>query len=488
MNTIKVEIFPDKELHIINPNLYGHFIEHLGKCIYNGIWVGEDSKIENINGIRKDTVDTLKKLDLPVLRWPGGCFADNYHWTDGIGPREKRPKRLNIWWNQPESNEFGTDEFMRFCQLIGTEPYICLNVGSGTVEEARSWVEYCNSNQKTTLVDMRRKNGHDQPYNVKYWGIGNENWVCGGSMRPEYYADLYRQYATYIRKTAGENAKLIACGSYPDFPEWDDIYLSSMKRAYNLVDAIALHIYAWDGGSDINFDDKDYCNLLDDIKIVKNHLTRALNLANAYSTNDHKIQVVFDEWGTWYKEATVESGLYQQNTMRDALYAAASFHLFHDLGENLIMTNMAQTVNVLQSLILTKGEKLLRTPTYYVYEMFKEHRSGSILPKNILFMDNADEKLKKSVSISITKKIDEIFISIVNLDLKDNFNLDLDLNTRSDYKIKNISIINSSDVHDHNTFENPDKVFIKNIPSVVEKGNINIPAHSITGIKMEKIK
>ncbi|GAJ20767.1 unnamed protein product, partial [marine sediment metagenome] len=190
---------------------YSHFAEHLGRCIYGGIWVGKDSKIENDQGIRCDTMKALKKLALPAIRWPGGCFADTYHWREGIGPAGQRPKRHNLWWNQPETNQFGTEEFMQLCRMTDSEPYICLNVGSGTVEEARSWVEYCNSNQPTSLVKERGKNGHRESYNVKFWGIGNENGGCGGHMRPEYYADLYRRFATYVRKTTGEEAKLIAC-------------------------------------------------------------------------------------------------------------------------------------------------------------------------------------------------------------------------------------------------------------------------------------
>ncbi|MHC4481720.1 MAG: alpha-N-arabinofuranosidase, partial [Planctomycetota bacterium] len=374
--TVKVSLRPQARRHQVSPYLYSHFAEHLGRCIYGGIWVGEDSPIANEAGLRLDTADALKRLRLPALRWPGGCFADNYHWTDGIGPPQERARRHNLWWNQPETNEFGTDEFMRLCRMIECEPYICLNVGSGTVEEARAWVEYCNSAQQTEWVRRRRQNGQDEPYGAKLWGIGNENWGCGGTMRPEHYADLYRRFATYVHHTAGEGAKLVACGSHPGIPQWDERFLDAMQGAYGLVDHLALHIYLAHGTSDLAFSDEDYYRLIASVRVLEENVDRAAALADACGTPKHRIGIVLDEWGTWYSEAAVATGLYQQNTMRDALFAAASFHAFHERADQLFMTNMAQTVNVLQALVLTDGPAMVVTPTYHVYEMLRPHGDG----------------------------------------------------------------------------------------------------------------
>jgi alpha-L-arabinofuranosidase len=468
----KLEIFPDVTLHKVNNNIYGQFIEHLGKCIYGGIWVGKESPIPNINGIRIDTIDALKNLEIPVLRYPGGCFADSYHWMDGIGEHNKRPKRLNIWWNQPEKNEFGTHEFMEFCNLIGTEPYICLNMGSGTIEEARSWVEYCNSNQDTTLVKMRRENGAEKPFNVKYWGVGNENWVCGGNMRPEYYADLYRRFSTYIRKTGGEDIKLIACGSYPSFIEWDERYLESMKGAESLVDFISLHIYTGWTLPCLEFTETEYHKLISDIGIMERNLKRAINLTEAYSKKDHKIGVIMDEWGTWYKEAVVENGLFQQNTLMDALFTAVSFHTFHNLGESLHMTNMAQTANVLQSLILTKGDQLIKTPTYHVFELFKPHRNSSLLYHKLEQPKNNYKSDYDLLSVSISKSENEIFVSLVNLDLEDTFEIELDFNARDEYSLKEIKKIGAEKLNIHNNFDEPENIKIENMKLSSQESNV----------------
>ena len=488
---VEIVIYPEIGLGNVSRYLYSHFAEHLGRCIYGGIWVGKDSKIENNQGIRCDTVKALKKLALPALRWPGGCFADTYHWMDGIGPADQRPRRHNLWWRQPEMNQFGTDEFMRLCRMVDSEPYICLNVGSGTVEEALRWVEYCNSDQPTSVVKQRQNNGHPKPYDVKFWGIGNENWLCGGSMRPEYYADLYRRYATYLREIAGERAKLIACGSYDVIPEWDARFLELMKDALGLVDYIALHIYSR-AGSDVNFTDEDYYRLIASIDVMNKNLTRASGLAQAYSSYGHPIGVVLDEWGTWYKEAKKTTGHYQQNTMQDALFTAASFHCFHRHADNLFMTNMAQTVNVQQALILTKGPEMIVTPTYYVYEMFQPHRSGQLVTSNVnaplLKLPEGQEQ--EAISVSATRSADsnELFLSIVNLDLQKDFTGNIRVSGENRWKIKQVRRLAAKDIHAHNSFEESRRVYPKEISleGAEEQDAIELPRQSITtvGIKI----
>jgi len=471
----------------VSPYMYSHFAEHLGRCIYRGVWVGDSKSIENENGIRTDVVSALKKLQLPALRWPGGCFADSYHWQDGIGPREERPRRYNLWWHQPEKNEFGTDEFIRFCRMIGTEPYICVNVGSGTVEEARAWVEYCNSNQDTTWAQKRAENGSAEPFNVKFWGVGNENWGCGGSMRPEYYAGLYRRFATYMRATSPE-IKLFACGSHAGIPEWDVRFLEGVKGATRLVDYLSLHIYSANGISDLQYSEDDYYRVMSQVDIMERNLERAAGLCRAYSTSGHRIKVVLDEWGTWFKEARTENGLLQQSTMLDAVFTGLSFHCFHRHAADLFMTNMAQTVNVLQALILTEGPKMCCTPTYYVYDMFKPHRGGTLLPINMQTpqLDIAGGKRLPAVSASATTKDDgSLALSLINIDLKNpaTVNIDLPECVRTEARV---SELRSVGVTDHNTPDNPDvvKPRMRKLELNGNKLQIEIAPHSVMMVEV----
>ncbi|NLJ23834.1 MAG: alpha-N-arabinofuranosidase [Firmicutes bacterium] len=460
MNLVKGTIYTNAKKGQVSKYVYSHFMEHLGRCVYPGVWVGEDSSIPNDRGIRLDVTQALKALELPALRWPGGCFADNYHWQDGIGPRSSRPRRFNLWWHQPETNEFGTHEFIRFCRMIGTEPYICANVGSGTVEEARSWVEYCNSSQDTELTRLRSENGSPEPFNVKFWGIGNENWGCGGSMEPAYYGHLYRNYATYMRKTSPD-IKLIACGSHPRVPEWDGIFLETLNRAHHLVDYIAIHIYSARGMSDLNYSDDDYYELMGQVQIMEEHLERATALCRAYSTNAHQIGLIMDEWGTWFKEAQTETGLYQNSTMMDAVFTALSFHLFHEYIPYLYMTNIAQTINVLQSLILTEGPLSCLTPTYYVYDLFKGHKDGTVLDLsyNTATLETPGGREIPEVSISATYCEEEntIHVTAVNLHLSTSTNLDLALDLRQIASVHG-RVLTSAEVRDHNTPKNPDVI------------------------------
>jgi alpha-L-arabinofuranosidase len=493
--TTTITLFPEVRRHTISRYLYSHFIEHLGRCIYEGIWVGDHPKIENMDGIRKDTAEALKAVALPALRWPGGCFADNYHWMDGIGPREKRPKKHNLWWNQPESNAFGTDEFMRFLGLVGSEGYFCLNVGSGTVEEACSWVEYCNSSQNSAMATLRKENGHPDPYNVKFWGVGNENWGCGGSMDPGFYADLYRRFSTYLRGIAGPEAKLIACGSYPNIPDWDEKFFANLKggRCLHLVDYIALHNYSGQGKSDLDFTDEDYYSLIGQIEITEQAITRACGLAQAYSTFGHRVGVFLDEWGTWWREAVTGNGNYQQNTLQDALFAAANFHMFHTYGEWLYMTNMAQTLNVLQALILTRGPEMTVTPTYHIYEMFKPHRDASLIPAvtaNVPRMKLPGGKEREALSISATVSPDgnEVFISLVNLDLKSSCEVVLNLPKDQGWRNSKTRVLGGGDIHDHNTFEEPHKVTPVDVPTGegILPVSMQLPGGSITTVEFLK--
>ena len=361
----------------ISRYIYGHFAEHLGRCIYGGIFVGRDSPIPNENGIRKDVAEALRAIHLPVLRWPGGCFADEYHWRDGIGPQEQRRKMVNTnWGGVTEDNSFGTHEFMELCRQVGCEPYITGNVGSGTAQEMSEWVEYLNSDGDSSVVRERRANGRQDSWGVRFWGVGNESWGCGGIMRPEYYADVYRRYQNFCRQYGDHRLYKIACGPSDENTEWTEVL---MKNAAFCMDGLSLHSYTIPGGwehknSASVFTQADYWETLAIAADMERKIRLHTDIMDRYDP-DKRIGLIVDEWGTWFE---VEPGtnpgfLYQQNTMRDALTAAVHLDIFNRHCDRVFMANIAQTVNVLQALILTKDEEMVLTPTYYVYDLYRHH-------------------------------------------------------------------------------------------------------------------
>jgi alpha-L-arabinofuranosidase len=491
--TVRMRLHPEVPSWTVSKYLYGHFAEHLGRCIYNGIWVGEKSPIPNEGGLRTDTLEALRAVALPVLRWPGGCYADNYHWRDGIGPRDRRKARHNMHWAQPESNQFGTDEFLRFCKLIETEPYICLNVGSGDVEEARSWVEYCNANQHTAITEERAANGHPEPYRVPFWGIGNENWGCGGCMQPEYYADLYARFAGYVKGTAGPGGKMIACGSHPGNPEWDRRFMERLERVRALVDYLAVHNYPNHGtpAKSLDFTDDHYHALvIDGTASMVDQVRRTAGVARAFSSGAHRVGVILDEWGTWFRDATVENGLYQQSTMLDALFTADAFHAFHLLGEDLFMANMAQTVNVLQALVLTEGPNMIVTPTYHVYEMYKPHRDGRHVPCEITGSPeiiSPSSGRRDAVSASATRNPEDgsLFLSIVNLDLSAEATASVDWCAFTGFRVAGARRLATGSILSHNTFDAPDTVKPEALdPAGIDLASLRLPAQSVTTLTL----
>ena len=369
----------------IQPTVYGHFAEHLGRCIYEGIWVGEDSPIPNTRGIRNDVVAALKALQVPVLRWPGGCFADEYHWKDGIGPREDRPSMINTHWGGVvENNHFGTHEFLDLCEQIGTEPYICGNVGSGTPQEMMEWVEYLTSDSDTPMTRLRRENGRETAWKVRYFGVGNESWGCGGNMRPEFYADNYRRFNTFVKNYGSSKIYRIACGSNESDYRWTEVLMEQAGRQMN---GLSLHYYTiptgkWDKkGSATTFDEALWHNTLLRTLRMEELIQKHGAIMDRFDP-EKRVGMIIDEWGTWYdvEPGTNPGFLYQQNTVRDAVVAALNFHIFHKYADRVTMTNIAQTINVLQTMILTDEEKMVLTPTYHVFEMFKEHQGGTVLP------------------------------------------------------------------------------------------------------------
>ena len=379
---------------VIPAEIFGQFSEHLGRCIYEGIWVGPGSDIPNVDGYRTDVVEALKALKVPVLRWPGGCFADEYHWMDGIGPRENRPKLVNNnWGSTVEDNSFGTHEFLNLCELLGTQPYISGNVGSGTVEEMAKWVEYMTA-ENGSMAELRARNGREKPWKVKYLGVGNETWGCGGDMTADYYSDVYKRYALYARNYSGNQLFKVACGASDYDYNWTRVM---MKNAASKMDGLSLHYYSiidWNHkGSAIDFTPEEYYNILAKSVEIDEVLRNHEAIMDAYDPQ-RRIALLLDEWGTWFN---VEPGynpghLFQQNTMRDAMVAALCLNIFQKHTARLKMANIAQIVNVLQAMILTKGSQMVLTPTYHVFRMYNVHQEATFVP--------ADYDCDKRVSAS----------------------------------------------------------------------------------------
>ncbi|MCS7119719.1 MAG: alpha-L-arabinofuranosidase C-terminal domain-containing protein [Nitrososphaerota archaeon] len=467
--TLKISV--DNILGSISPNIFGHFIEHLGRCIYPGIWVGKSSKIPNVDGLRKDVVEKFRAVNPPVIRWPGGCFADQYHWQDGIGPSEKRPRRLNIWWGGEETNEFGTDEFIKFCRYVNAEPYICVNVGSGSPAEAAAWLEYCNYAGKSEYSDLRSKNGSKDPYGVKYWGVGNENWGCGGSFDPVYYAWEYRRFATYLKKI-DPSVQLIACGHISR--DWNYKFMENLRNHINLIDHLSIHYYFPKFGGDTNFTEEDYFNLMLDVQNLEYQIQQAINVVEYFAEGRKDIGVVVDEWGTWHPQATVETGLYQQNTLRDALLAGAVLNLFTKYCRKVVMANLAQTVNVLQSLFLTRGEQTIVTPTYHVFALYKEHMGNYALKvnyespvvKELPRIEERHQRFKSErikplqaldASASLSKDGGQIILTLLNQSLED-LEVAISLTGGKEVAETRLSVLTADNLQDHNDFHSPDKV------------------------------
>lgn len=372
----------DQGRHRISKHIYGHFAEHLGRCIYEGFWVGEESPIPNTRGIRNDTVEALRQIAIPNLRWPGGCFADEYHWMEGVGPREQRQSIVNTHWGGvTENNHFGTHEFMDLCEQLDCEPYICGNLGSGTVQEMQQWVEYLTFEGESPMADQRRANGREAPWKIYFWGVGNENWGCGGTMRPEFYADQYLRYQTYLRNLSGNTLYKVACGPVGARYDWTEVL---MREAGTHMAGLALHYYCGtgkDSSSATDFEEVDWFHQLKQALHMDELVVRHSREMDRYDP-EKKVALVVDEWGTWHAvEPDTNPGfLYQQNSLRDALVAGLTLDIFNRHCERIRLCNIAQTINVLQAMILTDGERMILTPTYHVFEMYKVHHDALLLP------------------------------------------------------------------------------------------------------------
>ena len=490
MKQVTLKIKPERRLSHINREIYGHFSEHLGRCIYNGLYVGEHSPIPNRNGVRTDIIEALRRIRIPVLRWPGGCFADEYHWKDGIGEKNQRKKMVNTnWGGVTEDNSFGTHEFMNLCEELGCEPYIAGNVGSGTVRELAEWVEYMTFDGESPMADLRRKNGREQPWKLKYLGIGNENWGCGGNMRPEYYSDLYKQYQTFCKNYSGNTLYKVACGPSGEDYNWMRVLLENVKPWH--TNAVSLHYYTvptgdWSHkGAATVFSDDEYYSTISGTLFMDALLTKHTAIMDELDP-ENKIGLIVDEWGCWYdvEEGTHPGFLYQQNTMRDAVVAAINLNLFNTHSRRVVMANIAQTVNVLQAIILTEGERMLLTPTYHVFDLFKEHQDAECMESELTGFDRSGTPM---ISCSVSEKDGALLITVSNADLTEEAELTVDLGGFPAAQAEGM-MLTAPDPRAFNSFDEPERVKPVPCSAVLSGGTaaIRLPACSVVSLRLRR--
>ena len=479
----------------ISKHIYGHFSEHLGRCIYDGFWVDPSLAVNKKDRIRLDVVEALKKIKVPNLRWPGGCFADEYHWRDGIGPRDQRPKMVNTnWGGVTEDNSFGTHEFLELCSLIGCEPFIAGNVGSGTVEEMSKWIEYLNFDGESPMAKIRKENGREKPWKVSFWGVGNETWGCGGNMTPDFYADQYKQFASFAKNYPGAPLKKVVSGASDADYNWTEVCMK--KIPLHMMWGTGLHYYTlpsgqWSKkGSATSFDEPEYFATMKNALFMDELVTRHSAIMDKYDP-EKRVALVVDEWGIWtdVEPGTNPGFLYQQNSLRDALVAASTLNIFNNHSERVRMANLAQTVNVLQALILTEKEKMLLTPTYHVFDLFKVHQDAKYLPVNLKSPDYISGG-KKIPAVNVSASIDSLgvtHISLVNIHPTKQITTVVYLN---DIVAKNISgqILTASQLTAINTFERPTTVGISNFSGFKKNGanlTVTLPAKSIVVLELK---
>ena len=485
----KLIINAGKKGNKINKEIYGNFAEHLGRCIYDWIYVGENSPVPNVRGMRTDIVEALKRIKLPVLRWPGGCFADEYHWKDGIGSKKNRKKMINTHWGGVvEDNSFGTHEFLDFCDQVGCEPYICGNLGSGTVQEMSEWVEYMTSGGLSPMSSLRRENGRAEPWKLKYFGVGNENWGCGGNMRPEYYADEYRRYQTYVRNYGDNKIYKIACGACDFNYKWTEVLMSNAKLHMN---GLSLHYYtitnAWNKkGSAVDFSEQEYYMTLKKALMMDELIANHSRIMDIHDPGN-MVGLIVDEWGTWFDVApgTNPGFLYQQNTMRDALVASVTLNIFNKHCGRVKMANIAQMVNVLQAIILTEGEKMLLTPTYHVFDLYKEHQDADLIDSYIeTSCVGTEEAPVPDMHVCASKKENEIHITLANLsDSGAGKKIEMELAAVNAEKIS--ARILSGGIRAHNDFSDPENVKPVEFNGIAKTGygyEFTIPACSVMSV------
>lgn len=497
-----ITLYPDSAKEQISRHIYGHFAEHLGRCIYEGIWVGPDSPIPNTRGIRNDVVKALRDIKVPNVRWPGGCFADTYHWMDGVGDPSQRKKIVNTnWGGVTEDNSFGTHEFMDLCEQLECEPVICGNIGSGTVQEMADWVEYLTSDAESPMTELRKKNGREKPWKVKYFGIGNETWGCGGNMTVEFYSNELRKYSNFVKNYGDNVLYKIASGSNDkDYP-WTEHLVdqwANKTQGYlkGYMSGISLHYYTicnnWDiKGSATDFSKEEWGNTFFKTKMMDEFVKGHSDVLDKYDP-ENKIGLIIDEWGNWFE---VEPGtnpgfLYQQNTLRDALVASINLDIFNNNCTRVKMANIAQMINVLQSVILTKKEKLVLTPTYYVFKMFTVHHDATLIPSvvksdNFVIGDNTIPSISGSASVD---KDGKVHITVTNADPDMSKEVKIELDGEKSYKFVRGEIITGKELNSLNDFDKSEEVNIKEFKNVKVNGKnieIKMPSKSVVMIELK---
>jgi len=492
----KIVINADLGEETISKHIYGHFSEHLGRCIYGGYWVGEDSEISNTQGIRNDVVDALKELGIPNLRWPGGCFADEYHWKEGIGPRNDRPTMINTHWGGvTEDNSFGTHEFLELCNQLDCEPVICGNLGSGSVREMSQWVEYLNSDNISPMTELRKMNGRDEPWNVKYWGLGNENWGCGGSMTAEYYTNEMRRYSTYTKNYGGNRLYKIAGGPNSSDYHWMETLMKNGNPGRSFQ-GVSLHYYTichnWSKkGSATEFDESEYFTTIKKTLFMDELLAKHIRIMDKYDPRN-RVGLIVDEWGNWHdtEPGTNPGFLYQQNTLRDAMVASINLDLFNKHSRRVKMANIAQTVNVLQAMILTKDDQLVRTPSFYVFKMYKVHHDATLLPSKINseLYENGNDALPALSATASKDNEGKIHVTITNVNPNKEMQVLCDLRGVKDIDFEKGSIITGKKINSYNDFGKKEEVMLNEFSDVEINGNVvdvKIPPKSIVMIELK---
>jgi len=484
---VAIRIQADEPGPVISRYIYGHFLEHLGRAVYDGVWVGPDSDIPNRNGLRADVVDALSALEIPVIRWPGGCYADEYHWRTGIGV-PARPVTINMsWGGVEESNAFGTHEFFALVEALGADAYIAGNLGTGSAQEMVEWLEYMTSPTNSTLAELRRANGRDEPWQVPFFGVGNESWGCGGQMRPAYYADLYKQVAEFLG-ASGQRLVRVASGGYDARTDWTE----TLSQIESNIEGISHHYYTtpsgiWESkGSATGFGEDEWISTLWRALRVESHI-EAQEAVLEVNDPEGNIGIYLDEWGTWYDPTPGASALYQQNTLRDALVAALHFHVFHRHAARVHMANIAQTVNVLQAMILTRGDAMLLTPTYHVFEMYKPFQDATFLPlvfDETPMYEHADYSVP-AVSATAARGADgRLYASVANLDPAEPAEVTIEV---AGAALRNASaeILTANAIDGHNTFQAPNAVVPESFDDFELDGSrltLRLPAKAIVMI------
>ncbi|HTK48908.1 MAG TPA: alpha-L-arabinofuranosidase C-terminal domain-containing protein [Gemmatimonadaceae bacterium] len=489
--TSQFVLHADQGRDTISRHIYGQFAEHLGRLIYDGVW-SRSSPSEPWR-MRDDVVKALKRIQVPNIRWPGGCFADYYHWRDGVGPRAQRPSLVNNnWGGVTEDNGVGTHEYLALAKALGAEPYIVGNLGSGTVQEMHDWWEYVNHPGRSPMADLRRRNGQDAPFEVRFWGMGNESWGCGGNMRPEYYADELKRYASFLPAYGDVRPYRIAVGPSDDNYNWTEVV---MRDAGRMIDGLDMHHYTLAGpwahkGSATQFSEAEWFRSMHNAVAVDEMIRRHSAIMDKYDPRK-RVALIVGEWGTWHdpEPGSNPGFLVQQNTMRDALVAAASLDIFNKHAERVRGANIAQMVNVLQAMILTQGSKMLLTPTYHVFEMYTVHHDAVLLPLTVTsdawYRFGADSIRAVSGSASRDKG-GVVHVTLSNLDPVRAHDVTVDIRGATVGSATG-RILTGPAMNSHNTFEDPDAVKPAPFSGAHVSGgqlSVSLPAHSVVVLEL----